>query len=348
MKKISPTPLARRVLDDQLAALKGDPKEWKSEHLCHAFEIVEKQTGRETAKKIVIEAVRAADHAVKNAAQQGLEAAQISALKDFSKNCRAIANGTKPNRLSKEVRMQLNEAARSAFAAGGADLETVQDFFWGCKKIVERLPQDKAASAIFKHLVTDKDDKTLGKVPLYQAPAEDRIPKIALDYEALPPQARSACESALAQLISEKAERLTAHDVFASLHNTSLNYAATARLEAEPNIIHDYLAELDDLWTNQGLDGGRGNDPADPNYFSPFQEFAERVLLNQRDPRSRLFAPFSKQELIAAKITYREFHRKTREDPSKTSAEPFAGRPLITDWILRTYLDSRSTFKKPD
>ena len=63
-------------------------------------------------------------------------------------------------------------AARSAFATGAADLETVQLFFWMCKNIVKGWPQDKPACAIFKHLVTVKDDRTHGDVPLEVAPPQ--------------------------------------------------------------------------------------------------------------------------------------------------------------------------------
>ena len=346
MTKIRSTPLARRNLDSQLATLKGDPDGWQSEHLRRAFQIVEKRVGRQPAREIVIEAVRAAARAVKEAFRRGLKEAQQSALTDFNKNCRAIANRTKL-RLRKEVRMQLDQAAGSAFATGVADLDTVQLFFCRCKNIVKGWPKDKPACAIFKHLVTVKDDRTHGDAPLEEAPLENTI-KIALDYEALPTKARSGCESGLAQLISEKADRLTAHDVFECLHCASEPFMITTSLEAQPDIIHHYLAELDALWTSHGLEFGRGNHPEDGTYSSPFQEFGERVLLEQRDPRSRLFNPISDPEKAVAWASYHKIPKDffiSRED---ISAASFSGYELITDWTLRTYLNSRSAFKKSE
>src|SRR6478672_8242391 len=104
MTKINQTPLARRVLNDQLSDLKEDPEKWQSVHLRRAFEIVAKRVPRGTAKEMVLESVRAADRAVKKASERDLKSARQSALTDFNANCRTIANCTKPTRLRKEIR----------------------------------------------------------------------------------------------------------------------------------------------------------------------------------------------------------------------------------------------------
>jgi hypothetical protein len=237
MKKIAPTPFARRNLDNQLASLKGDPKDWRSDHLRCAFDIVAKRTDCEAAKKIVIQAVRAADRAVKEAARGGLGAARKSALNDFSANCRALVGLTNP-RLLKEIRVALDETARTQLLPEPIDLETMQAFFSACRDVAERWPENEKAHSILRHLVATKKDVTHGA----DLPLEYRIPKIALDYEALPAAARRGCESALARVISEKAERLTAQEIFESLRCASHAFGITAALETQPNIIEQYLA----------------------------------------------------------------------------------------------------------
>ncbi|UQD98208.1 hypothetical protein [Bradyrhizobium japonicum] len=351
MKKIPATPFARRNLDKKIADLRDKtPADWGSAHLRRAHEIVEQQVGQEKAKEIVIEAVRAAHRALKQAYQEQLGEARRPALADLSANCRAIANTTKP-RLKKEIREKLDYAARSAFGDGVADLETVQLFFCECRKIVEEFPEVRAAALIFKHLVTDKDDLTHGKISLEMPPMEingrpkgrwPHHPKIALDYEAIPAAARSTCEAMLTRLISERRKSLTAHDVFECIRRASSALVATATLKSQPKALYEYLADLDAFLRNYELELGRGNHPEDTSYRSPLHEFAERVLLEQRDPGSRLFDPVPAQGETAAKIALWEIARTTGEIPNLPSPELW----LIGDRTFRTYLERRSTFKK--
>ena len=121
------------------------------------------------------------------------------------------------------------------------------------------------------------------------------------------------------------------HDVFACLHAVAHEFASVASLDAEPDVVQVYLAEVDALWTGDGLEFGRGNRPIDHSYHSPFHEFAERILLAQRDPQSRLFQPLSKEEETATKIALWKIARTTGENPKLPSE-----RWLISDRTLRT------------
>jgi hypothetical protein len=335
MTKLNLTPLARRRPRDQLLDLSEDPEKWQSDHLRRAFEIIAKRKSRETAKQIVLESVRAADCAVKKASERCLKSSRQSALTDFDENCRAIANCTKPTRLRSEIRTRLDEAARSAFVGNGIDLEVIQNFFCLSKKIVECWPENKDARAIFKHLVTIKGDITHRA----EFPLEGRVPKIALDYEALPTQARLTCEHTLHLLIAEKSENLTAHDIFASFYAASHSLVLTQNLQDEPGILDIYLAEIERIWTDKGLRVGRGNHHANADYMSPFQEFAERALLVQRDPGSRIFTPFTEHELKSARELY---HRIPPTSRANISAAPFMGTWVITDRLLRSYFERSS------
>jgi hypothetical protein len=313
MKKIPTTPFARLSLGDQQSyLLRVEPEAWP-EHLRHAFQIVNERAPQ-VAEQIVIDAVGAGHRAVRKAYEAQLREGRSSALATFSKNCKTLSNATKPKRLLKAVQMQLDQAARSAFACGFADLETVQRFF-----------AEDAIQQLFS-----KDASTKGC-------------NHALIYEASPPTLRLECESALAQLISEKAEPITAHDVFASLHEASLRCTEMARSERIDDFLQGYLAELDEIWTSYELKVGRGNRPADSKYRGPFPKFAERVLLSQRHPGSNLFEPVSEQE---SATVWKEYWKLPPKWQKETSSKPFRDARLITDRILRGYLDRRRFSKK--
>ena len=333
-KKLWSTPLARRELEGQLLDLAADPKTWRSEHLRRAYEIVAKHKPAETARQIVVDSVRAADLAIKTALRRDLALARGSALADFTANSKRIANCTK--RLRKEIGTALDEAARSAFVGGPIDLESVQDFLCSCRKVVQRRPEDKVASAIYRDLVASKGDFTHGE----DLPLEERMPKIAVDYEALPPAARLACEDALRMLVDEKLQHLTAHDIFASLHATSLPLISTEGLDDEPQIIDSYLTEIERIWNENGLDVGRGYNALRNDYLSPFHGFAERVLLDLRDPGSRIFSPFTDAEMKSA---WAEYHKIPDTCPrDDISAAPFKGTRVITEHVLKSYLERSS------
>jgi len=165
MKKIPATPFARRNLDKEIAVLRDkSPADWGSAHLRRAHEIVEKRLGPEKAKEIVIQAVRVAHRALKQAYREQLGEARRSALADLSANCKAIANATKP-RLKKEIREKLDYAARSAFGDGVADLETVQLFFCKCRKIVEKFPEVKGAASLRSRMLGFGWSRQYGQKP---------------------------------------------------------------------------------------------------------------------------------------------------------------------------------------
>jgi hypothetical protein len=313
MKEIPATPFARLSLSHQQShLLKIEPEAWP-EHLRHAFQIVNERAPQ-VAEQIVIDAVGAAHRAVRRAYEAQLRKGRSSVLAAFSKNCKTLSNATKPKRLLKAVQVQLDEAARSAFACGFADLETVQQFF--------------AEDAIQQLFSKDESTKECNH---------------ALIYEASPPMLRLECESALSQLISEKAKPITAHDVFASLHGASLRCTEMARSERIDDLLQEYLTELDEIWTSYQLKVGRGNHPADSKYRGPFPEFAERVLLSQRHPGSNLFEPPSEQE---SATVWKKYWELPLEWQKETSSKPFRDASLITDRILRGYLDRRRSSKK--
>jgi hypothetical protein len=303
MKKIPITPFARSGLGDQQSYLLWiDPEAWP-EHLQHAFQIVNERAPQ-VAEQIVIDAVGAAYRAVRKSFESQLKEARASALAAFSKNCKEISNAMKPRRMLKAVRMKFDVAARSAFVCGFADLETVERFFSECEIARKR--------------------------------------GITLSYEACPSQFRLECESALTRLISEKAKSISAHDVFAVLHEVSLLCAEKARSEREQNLLQEYLGELDAIWASYGLKVGRGNHHADSEYRGPFPEFAERVLLSQRNPGSNFFEPLSEQESETVRRMYWAMHPDWQK---ATTARPFRDAGLITDRTLRNYLDLRDSKK---
>jgi hypothetical protein len=313
MKRIPATPFARLSLSDQQSyLLRIEPEAWP-EHLRHAFQIVNERAPQ-VAEQIVIDAVGAAHRAVRKAYEAQLREGRSSALAAFSKNCKTLSNATKQKRLLKAVQMQLDEAARSSFACGFADLETVQRFF--------------AEDAIQQLFSKYKSTKECNR---------------ALIYEVSPATFRLECESALAQLISGKAKPITAHDVFAALHGASLRCTEMARSGRIDGLLQEYLAELDEIWTSYELKVGRGNHPADSKYRGPFPEFAERVLLSQRHPGSNLFEPLSEQESETVRKKYWEMPLEWQK---VTSSRPFRDASLITDRILRGYLNHRRSSKK--
>jgi hypothetical protein len=313
MKKIPPTPFARLSLGDQQShLLMIDPEAWP-DHLRHAFQIVNERAPQ-VAEQIVIDAVGVAHRAVRKAYEAQLREARSSTLAAFSKNCKAFSNATKPKRLLKAVQMQLDEAARSAFASGFADLETIQRFF-----------AETAIQQFFSNIKSTKECNH------------------ALVYEASPATLRIECESALAQLIADKEKSITAHDVFAAFNGASRRCTETARSERIDGLLQDYLAELDEIWTSYEFTVGRGNHPADSKYRGPFPEFAERVLLSQCHPGSNLFEPLSEQELETVRKRYWEMPLDWQK---ATSPRPFRDASLLTDRILRGYLDRRRSSKK--
>ncbi len=352
-KKLRSTPLARRRLEAQLLDL-ADPESWPSPHLRRAYEIVAKCKPAEIAKQIVLDSVRAADRAMKAALNRDLASGRRSALADFVQNCRTIANCTKPTRLRKEIRTDLNSVARSTLVAGPVDVESVQEFLCSCRNIVELRLEDEDASTIHRHLVASKGDVTHGEdlpldvrtptITVLTIPPQVRLtgrrtPKIATDYEALPPQARLACENALQVSTDERLICLTAHDVFASLYTTSHSFASAQDLEAEPQIIGIYLGQIEQIWTENGLEFGRGYNELQKNYLSPFHEFSERILLDRRDPGSRIFSPLSEDEMRSARQHYYTIPLSSRDN---ISAAPFAGNRVITEHVLRSYLERSS------
>jgi hypothetical protein len=350
-KKLRSTPLARQRLEVQLLNLAADPTTWPSNYLRRAFEIVAKYKPPEIARQIVLDAVRAADRAVKAASGRDLALARGSALADLTQCCKRVAKCTKPTRLRKQIRTDVDEAARSILVANPVDSESIQIFLCRLREIVEGRPEDPVASAIYRDLVasraylTHREDLrldgrgptiTVDGIPPDVVLAGRRPPKIAADYEAIRPEIRLACEAALREVVDEKQERLTAHDIFASLHAKLDAVSAAPGSRNAPRIINSYLTGVERIWTKHGLPVGRGYSSLDDDYISPFHEFAERVLLNQRDPGSRIFSPFTEGEIDSARAQYDKMPHTARDD---ISDKPFGGSWAITQHVLRGYLE---------
>jgi hypothetical protein len=352
-KELRSTPLARRSLRGRLLDLDIDPANWESPHLRGAYKMALISKLPETAKRLVVDVVEAADRAVKAARARDLASARRQALADLTKNCKGIANCTKPRRLNAAVRRSLDEAARSLFVEGPVDLESIQEFLSRARTIVEGWPQDQVAAAIFRHLVATKGDITHGedlpldaRTPIIVAHCAlqkvrllcGRTPKIAADYEALDCELRLACEGALRQLVDAKQRRLTAHDIFSTLHVTLEARNSIEEPGDNPPIIDTYLEDAVQSWTRDG--STRGLYAGRNGYLSPFNEFAERILLDARDPASRIFDPITEDEKHHAWAAYHEIPA----DYSKAdiSAMPFAGIRVVTEYVLRSHLKRSS------
>jgi hypothetical protein len=304
MKSIPATPFARLSLKDQQSYLLNvEPTAWP-EHVQEAYQIVLRRRPQ-VAKQMTIDAVAAAHRIVRKAYEAQLRDERSSTLATFCKACKELSNATKPNRLLKAVRTKIDEAARTIFAGGVADLETIQRFLRECDVAGKR--------------------------------------NLALDYEASAAHFSLECESALERLILEEAQSITAHEIFATLYEASLRCTATKSAQGETDLLQEYLAELDGIWTNHGIRVGRGNHDDDAKYIGPFPEFAERVLLSQRRPGSNLFEPVSAEELETVR---RRYYEMSPEGQRASSARPFHDVGLITDRILRGYLDQRAVSKK--
>lgn len=287
----------------------NSPEDWPKFLNCAwaiAFErLAESETAGESAagaivisrpSEIVISAVAAA-HDCARAVSARAQANEQARVRDEFLS--AIEEVIKPVERSKRIQRALDEVAQREFRDADVDLEAVSRFFDGCADVARKKSSLDAARRILNALAGRKHE-TDARSP-EQAPL---TLKIATHYEAIHPSDRAMVEAGLLESIGRQSEPLTALGVFAAMIH-SLSLAEGRELNARAgDLLTQYVAAVAEIWDCSGLGWGRGTGPDNPKYRGPFHRFLELVLIDQFDPRSRLFDPPDEKELSPGREDY--------------------------------------------
>ncbi len=295
MRRVRAVPLARRNLRSFIRKLtETEPQAWPK-FLARAWMIVAERLDRpDVAKQIAIDAVTAAHGCAVAMSERAQANARDTARCEVLSAALAIFNCVR--RISAPVRRTLNEVAQSNFLDGNADSEAVARFFDECFRVVTKFPNIKDAERI-RIALSGLDDKTY---ELSGDILDGRTLKMANDYEALHPLDRVVIEERLRRLANNAQASLAARDVYECLANTLSSATSTDTQEKSGDLLIAYVAEIAKIWRQSGLHPGRARQENNPDYRNPFHLFLELVLIDQVDPRSRLFDRPSDDELKVA------------------------------------------------
>jgi hypothetical protein len=299
MRRVKAVPLSRRNLQSFIdRRLCSEAEAWPT-FLYRAWAIVAEELEQpDVARKTVISAVAAA-HACAVAVSARVQAnARSQARQEVSSAILSILNCVK--RIRAPIRHALNEVAQVQFREGHADSEVMTNFFNGCADFVKGLPSEADVVRMVNAL----------GVPVYEIEKLNRrIPatptlKLIGDWESMHPSVRTAVELDLQKLVDDRSGNLTARDVLTTVAHSLAVESVTETREYSGDLLTAYVAEVAEIWRSSGLHPGRARRDGDGEYRSRFHVFLELVLLNQFDPRSRLFDKPSEEELKPGRKDY--------------------------------------------
>ncbi len=176
------------------------------------------------------------------------------------------------------------------FCDGHADPEVVASFFNGCADVARRFQQVPDAKRMMRAL-----GAPLEKFETADESAEPWTLNLINHYEAMHPIDRAAVEEGLRKLTRGPSASLTVLDVFSAIAYALTVAAITEPKEDGGDLLTAYVADVAKLWRRAGFRPSRVRNASKPEYRGPYHRFLELVLIDQLDPRSRLFDPLPKE-----------------------------------------------------
>ena len=293
MRHVKAVPLSRKNLQEFIDRLKcEEPDAWPT-FLYRAWAIVAEELEKPDAASETVISMVAAAHACALAVSARVQAdARSLARQEVSSAILSILNCVK--RIRASIRNALNEVAQTEFGKGHADSEVVTNFFNGCADFVKGVPSEADVVRMVDAFgfPTHKIEKLNRRIP-----AKPTL-KLISDWESMHPSVRTAVELELQKLVSDRSSSLKALDVFSTVAHSLANEFVTATRENSGDLLIAYVAEVAEIWRRWQLYPGRATRDGDLEYRSQFHRFLELVLINQLDPRSRLFDRLNDEELM--------------------------------------------------
>ncbi len=293
MRRVKPVALSQRNLNQFIDRLNAtEPQDWPT-FLYRAWAIVAIELEKpDVARETVISTVAAA-HACALAVSARVQAnARSLARQEVSSAISSIFNCIK--RSSASIRNALNEVAQIEFREGHADSEVVTNFFNGCADFVKGVPSEADVVRMVNAFgVPNHEIEKLNR----RIPAKPTL-KLISDWESMHPSVRTSVELELQRLVSNRSSNLKALEVFSTLAHSLANESVTETRENSGDLLIAYVAEVAEIWRRWELYPGRATRGDDSEYRSQFHRFLELVLINQFDPRSRLFDRLDEKELM--------------------------------------------------
>jgi hypothetical protein len=302
MRHVKAVPLSRRNLNEFIDRLDCTEVEAWPKFLYRAWAIVAKELEKPAAARdTVIDAVAAA-HACAIAFSARTQSNQQNEVR--GKLLSAVLNILKPIERRAPIRRELDEVARREFREGHVDLDAIASFFNGCADAVrcfKEVPDSKrmmgALGAPVEQFETTEEC------------SEPRTLNLINHYEALHPADRRAVEESLRKLIRDPSASLTALEVFSAIAHALTVAAITEPQKDGGDLLIAYVADVEKVWRRAGLRPSRVRNASKPEYRGRYHRFLELVLIDQLDPRSRLFDPLGYSWLIS------EHYLKTVKTP---------------------------------
>jgi hypothetical protein len=293
MRRVKAVTLARRNLSSFIGELsRSEPKDWPK-FLSSAWTIIAKDFGKpDVARKTLIDTVEAA-HTCAVAFSERTRANERTRLqREVTSAASKLSNLTR--RVRAPVRNALDEVARAELREGHADFEFVANFLAGCVRVAETFPSVKDARTALGLLgvsgdqVEETDDNSNHRTPTFTVS----------NYEAMHPSARAIVEERLGTLMKDPSSPRTTSEIFSTIA-ASLTIGSIAEIrENGVDLLVAYVTNVANVWRRADLNPGRAWHPEDREYRSPFHRFVELVLIDQFDPRSRLFNKLDDRELM--------------------------------------------------
>jgi hypothetical protein len=296
MRRVKVVPLARRNLDAYVKQLNNsDPLAWPK-FLYRAWAIVAEDLGKpDDAQRTVIDAVAAA-HACAVAFSSRTLANERSQVRE--KALSAVLKILKPIERRAPIRREFNEVAQREFREGHADLDSIASFLNGCADAVRYFHGVPDAERIMRALGGPVD-----QIEMPEDGSEPRTLNLINHYEAMHPADRGAVEAGLRKLVSYPSAGFTALDVFSTIAHALTVAVITEPQEDGGDLLTAYVADVEKVWRRAGFRPSRVRNASKSKYRGPYHRFLELVLIDQLDPRSRLFDPLSEKEIeLAGKI----------------------------------------------
>jgi hypothetical protein len=306
MRHVKVVPLSRKNLNELIDGLVCTEAEAWPKFLCRAWAIVANELKKPAAARdTVIDAVTAA-HACAIAFSARTQSNQRS--KARRNVLSAISGILKPIERRAPIRRELDEVAQREFRDSHADLEVIASFFYGCADVAGRFQQVPDAKRMMRAL-----GAPLEKFETADEGSEPRTLNLINHYEAMHPIDRAAVEERLRKLTRGPSASLTVLDVFSAIAHALTVAAITEPKEDGGDLLTAYVADVEKLWRRAGFRPSRVRNASKSKYRGPYHRFLELVLIDQLDPRSRLFDPLSEDELKPARKVHASLPKQLRE-----------------------------------
>jgi hypothetical protein len=293
MRRVQAVPLSPRNLGAFTERLRNsDPQTWPK-FLNRAWSnVAEKLEKPDAARETVVGAVTAAHTCAVAVSGRARSNQRSVARQEVSSAILSISNCIK--RIRAPIRHRLNEVAQIEFHDGHADSEAIFNFFNRCTDVVSGLPGETDVVRIVNALGVPKYEieKSEGKI------ATEPTLKLISDWESMHPSARAIVEESLGTIVKDPAAPLSARDIFSTIACSLAVGAINEVQENSVDLLLTYVAVVAEIWRQAGLYPGRASRDGDPEYRSQFHVFLELVLLDQFNPRSRLFDRLNDEELM--------------------------------------------------